>query len=134
MDQVGLRFRRPDRAAGAPAVPISRPVKHDDAILLGGLVEQPARLEILDHAAVAVQQDERLAFSTLDVVQPDCIDLEEPPLWWIEALGGLRKPSVYQRRDSERSETDRCCGRVWVISKVRQRLACAGPRRHQATL
>ena len=74
MDQVGLRFRRPKRAAGSLAVAISGPVENDYPILPGGLVEEAARLEILNHAAVAVQQNERLALAALDIVQSDSSD------------------------------------------------------------
>jgi hypothetical protein len=53
-------------------------VENDDPMVLGGQVDQSARLEILDHAAVAVQKDDhaavavqkdqRFSCSTLDVV------------------------------------------------------------------
>jgi hypothetical protein len=106
VDQVGLRVRGPERAARAPAVAISRPVEDDDAILLGGLVKEPARLEVLEHASVAVQQDERFAFATLDIVQADTIDLEESSLGGIAALRILGKPTVDQRRDGEGGDAD----------------------------
>ena len=43
--QVGLRFRGPECAAGSLTVAISRPVKNDNPILFGGLVEEAARLK-----------------------------------------------------------------------------------------
>ena len=101
---------------------------------LAALSRSPLELEVLDHAAVAVQQDERLAFATLDVVQPDTIDLEESTLGGIAALCILGKPSVDQGRDGEGGDADHRCGCVRVISEVRQLLACARPRRHQTTL
>ncbi len=61
VDQVGLRLGRPDRAARTPAVAISGAVEHDDPVGPGGFVQQPARLEVLDHAAIAVQQNQRRA-------------------------------------------------------------------------
>ena len=101
---------------------------------LAALSRSPLELEVLDHAAVAVQQDERLALATLDVVQADSIDLEELSLWGIAALRILCKPSVHQGRDGECRDANRCCGRVGVISEVRQLLACARPGRRQTTL
>ena len=85
-------------------MPIPRPVEDDNPMFLGGLVEQPTQLEILDHTAVAVQQNERLAFAALDIVQLDAIDLEELPFWRIKALGGLRASSINERRDREEQQ------------------------------
>ena len=81
-----------------------------------------------------VQQDERLALATLDVVQADSIDLKELSLWGIAALRILCKPSVHKCRNCECRDANRCCGRVGVISEVRQLLACARPGRRQTTL
>ena len=101
---------------------------------LAALSRSPLELEVLDHAAVAVQQNERLALAALDVVQADSIDLEESTLGGIAALGILGKPSVDQGRDGEGRDADHRCGCVGVISEVRQLLACARPRRHQTAL
>ena len=63
VDQVGLRLRRPDSTARSPAVTVPRPVEDDDAIFLAALSRSPLKLEVLNHAAIAVQQDERLALA-----------------------------------------------------------------------
>jgi hypothetical protein len=39
----------------------ARTIENDDAIVLGGQINQTAGFKILDHAAVAVQQDQRRA-------------------------------------------------------------------------
>ena len=64
MDQVCLRLRCPNRGARALAVAEARPVERDDAVFLRRHGEEAARLEILDHAAIAVQQHK---LPTLDV-------------------------------------------------------------------
>ena len=60
MDELGLGLRSPDGSAGARAVPETGTVKSDDAILSRGCFDHAARFEILDHAAVAVQEHDRL--------------------------------------------------------------------------
>ena len=115
VDQVGLRLRRPDRAAGPLAVAIARPVEDDHPVGLGRLRDEPARLEVLDHAAVAVQQDQRLALPALDVVQPHPVDLEELAFRGIAALRAPCLLPVDQGRDGEGRHRNRCCSRVRVV-------------------
>ena len=77
LDQLCLRLRSPDRATGPLAMAIPRAVERNHAVRLGGRFDQAARREVLDHAAVAVQEDQRLSFSLLDVVQANSVDLDE---------------------------------------------------------
>ena len=105
-DQLGLAVRRPDHVAGPGAVPVSGTVEGDDPVFPGGAVEQAARLEVLDHAAVAMQQRQRRAGPPLDVMQPDAVDLQEPALRRVAPLGVLREPVVDQGRDGESRDPD----------------------------
>ena len=54
-------------------------VKGDDAVVGGRDIDHAARFKILDHAAIAVKQDERFALSPLDVVQAHTVDFDELP-------------------------------------------------------
>ena len=69
MDEVRLSFRRPNRAAWTIAVAVARSIKGDDAVILGGQINQPAGLKVLDHATVAMQEDQRGSRTPLDVVE-----------------------------------------------------------------
>ena len=134
VDQVGLRFRRPDRAARAPAVPVSRPVEDDDAILLGGLFEQAARTRNPESCCRcrAAGRAARPCHARHSAIGHHRSRGTVPR--WIETLGGLRHPSVHQGRDSESRYANSRRGRVRVIAEVRQLLACARPRRHETVL
>ena len=107
MQKVGLRIRRPDRSTGTLAVAIAGTVKDDDTIFLGGDVDEAARLEILDHAAIAVKQHERIALSTLHVMEPHPIHVEESPGRAVPALGRLGKLAVHDGRDGQRPNRHR---------------------------
>jgi hypothetical protein len=105
-DQVGLCLGRPKSAPGAAAVTIAGAVERDYAVLLGSNVDQTARLEILDHAAVAVQQDERLAAAALYIVQSDAIDVHEPAGRRIIALGLSGQQMIHDGRNRQRGDRD----------------------------
>jgi len=47
----------------------SRAVEHDHPVILGRQVNQAARLEILDHAAIAVKENQRPAIAAFHIVQ-----------------------------------------------------------------
>src|SRR5215203_7349090 len=85
-DQLRLRVRRPDRASRTLAVAVSWAVERDYSIRLGGCLYEPARREILNHAAVAVQEDQRLALSLLEIMQANSINLYELAHRWVAAL------------------------------------------------
>ncbi len=55
------------------------PIEDDDAIALRGHVQQSAGNEVLDHAAIAMQHHQHLAFAPLEVVQLHTVDLDEGP-------------------------------------------------------
>ena len=61
LDQFGLGIGRPDDVARPVAVAEAGTVENDDPVVLGGEINQTAGFEILDHAAVAVQQNQRFA-------------------------------------------------------------------------
>ena len=106
MDDVGLSLRSPKRAARAIAVAVPGPIKGDDAVVLGGQVDKAARLEILDHAAIAVQQDQWLAFASLNVMDANSADFEEMAGRRILTLGLVREATIHKSSDGKRP----CCG------------------------
>ena len=57
--QPRLGKRRPERAARAPAVAVAGPVEREHVVALACLIDQAAQLEVLEHAAKPVQQDDR---------------------------------------------------------------------------
>src|SRR5699024_7141569 len=102
----GLGLRGPEGAARPLAVAVAGAVEGDDAVGAGGGVEEAAGLEVLDHAAVAVQEDERRAFASLDIVQADAIHGEEPSARRIAALGGPGELAVDEGCGGEGGEAD----------------------------
>jgi PAS domain S-box-containing protein len=66
-------------------------------VVPGGQVDQPARFEILDHAAVAVQKHQWLAVASFHVVQPDAVDIKELAGRRIIVFCLLRKMTVQKR-------------------------------------
>jgi hypothetical protein len=95
-------------------------IESDDAIIFGGQVDQAAGFEILDHAAIAVQENQRRAGAAFDIVKPDAIDFQEPTGGRIIVLGILGQISVDQGRYRQ-SPHGRCRSH-----DIRMRL---GPRR-----
>ena len=89
---------------GTVAVAVAGPIEDNHAILGRGQIQQAARLEILDHAAVAVQQHQGFAFALLYVVQPASIDRQELAGWRIVAFGLPCGAVVDQRRGCEPNE------------------------------
>ena len=116
VDQVGLRLGRPNPVARARGVAVAGPVEGDHPVLGGGHVEQAARLEVLDHAAVAVQQHEGFAAPAFDVVQAHAVDLDEPTAGGIVPLGLGRKFPVDQGRHGEGRDRRRPPPGVGVIA------------------
>jgi hypothetical protein len=53
-NEISLRFRCPDCAAGSVTVTKSGSVECDHAVFLRGQINQPAALKVLDHAPVAM--------------------------------------------------------------------------------
>src|SRR4051812_13142032 len=75
--QVSLRVRRPNDVARAIAVAKPRTIEGNDPIIFGSPCDQPAGYEVLDHAAVAMEKQQRSAGAALDVVKPDPVHLDE---------------------------------------------------------
>jgi hypothetical protein len=72
-----------------------RAVERDYPVLSGCPIDQSADLEVLDHASIAVQQDERNAFAALDVVELDTVHLDQPASRRIVALCLSRQAMVH---------------------------------------
>jgi hypothetical protein len=82
-------------------------VENDDPVVPGSEIDQTAGLEILDHTAVAVNKNQRFARASLDVVQPNAIDVEEPAGSRIVTLRFLRKMTIDQSHCGQCSDRDR---------------------------
>src|SRR5690349_15700553 len=106
LEQVCLCLRGPSDIPGPQAMSKSRAVEHDHPVILGRQINQAARLEILDHAATAVKENERPATAALYVVQMYPIDVDKPPLRWIVLL---RFPSKLAVNDGCRRHQRSCC-------------------------
>src|ERR1700709_322585 len=106
--QFSLRFRRPKNVSRAIAVAISRAIKNDDPVILGSQFNQTARLEILDHAAVAVEKNQRSARAALQVVDPDAMHLNELPSRRIFAFCLFCKLPIKDCRSGQRAGYDAC--------------------------
>jgi hypothetical protein len=88
----------------------SRAVEHDHSVVFRRQINQSTRLEILDHAAVAVKQDQRPTVSAFHIVETDPIDVDEPPSRGIVALRLLRKLPVYDRCRGQNTRCRSECG------------------------
>jgi hypothetical protein len=77
LDEFGLGVRRPHDVAGAVAVAKSRTIENDNPVVPGSGINQTAGFEILDHAAIAVEKNERLTQAPFNVVEPNAVDVEE---------------------------------------------------------
>jgi hypothetical protein len=106
--QFSLCFRRPKNVSRAIAVTISRAVENDDPVILGSQLNQAARLEILNHTAVAVEKDQRSARATLHVVDSDAIHFNEPPGRRIFAFCLFCKLPIKDCRSCQRAGYDAC--------------------------
>src|SRR5690349_22597592 len=81
LEQVCLCVRGPKGVPGPQTMSKSRAVEHDHPVVPGREINQAARLEILDHAAVAVKENQRPAIATFHIVQTNPVDVDEPPPW-----------------------------------------------------
>src|SRR5437763_16587441 len=85
-DQIGLRRKSPCDLSRPLAMTESGSVKGKYAILLSQPINQAAAVEIFDHAAVAVQEDDHRSAAALDVVQPHSVNLKKASLGRVEPL------------------------------------------------
>jgi hypothetical protein len=97
MEDVGLGFRCPDRATGAIAVTKTGPVKDDDPVSLGRSFDKAARREILDHTRVTMQQNQRLAVTLFDVMEPEAPHINKLPNGRVVALCPFGNEAVDKR-------------------------------------
>ena len=97
MEDVGLSFRCPDRATWAIAVTKTGPVKDDDPVSLGRSFDKAARREILDHTRVTMQQNQRLAVTLFDVMEPEGPHINELPNRRVVALCPFGNEAVDKR-------------------------------------
>ena len=86
----------------------ARAIKRNHAIFLRGQINQAAGLEVLDHAPIAVQEDQRRSCSPLDVVEANTFHGNESPDWRVTALSFFCKPPVQKGgHDGGRNNTSR---------------------------
>jgi hypothetical protein len=71
-------------------------IKHDDAMILSSEVNQAAAFEILNHAAVAMQQDDRVACAPFDKMEAHAVHLNKLPSRRVISLGLFCGVSVEQ--------------------------------------
>jgi hypothetical protein len=79
-------------------------VEGNDAMGLGRQVDKAARIEILDHAPIAVQQHQGISSTTLYVVEPNPVYFQKSASRRIVSFG---LPGELSINDSGRSERDR---------------------------
>ena len=68
VDQFRLCYGGPNNITGAITVAKAGTIENNHAIILRTPLDQPARLKILNQAAVAVEKDQGFPCATLDVV------------------------------------------------------------------
>jgi hypothetical protein len=73
----------------------SRTIESDNAVLPSSEIDQTARLKVLNHTPIAVEQDERWSRSQLNVVEPNPLDCDEASRWRVTTLGSLRKNVIH---------------------------------------
>src|ERR1700730_13180428 len=78
----------------------ARAIDGDDAISLGQRHKYPADLKILNHGAVAVQQDERRSLASLEIMEVDSFNIEEAAGGLVFSLRPSSAPSDEQSRGS----------------------------------
>src|SRR4051794_38649975 len=108
VDQNGLRLRRPNCGARALAVAEAWSVEGNDPVSFRGHVDEPARLEILDHAAIAMQQHQRLTLAPFDVVQTNAVDFDEPAGGRIVAFRLLGALAIVNGRRGQDADCGYC--------------------------
>ena len=79
-------------------------IEHDYAIVPGGEIDEATRLEILDHAAIAMKQDQWPAGPAFDIVQANTVDVDETSLRRIIALRLVGKSSIDDRGRSHQAD------------------------------
>src|ERR1700754_1486964 len=91
-----------------------RPAEYHHLVILRPQIDHAAGLDILDHAAVAVEQNQGPALSAFHVVQSYPVDLDELSFGRIIALCLPGKLAVHDGRCSKKTccRSDGSCRRV----------------------
>src|SRR5690242_6953506 len=100
MHDFSLSGRCPTPGPWPVCVTEARTIDGDDAVPLGQPFDYPANLKILQHGAVAVQQDKGRPLASLQVMEADPLDIEEATGWWVFPLCLTCASSVHQSRSS----------------------------------
>jgi hypothetical protein len=82
-------------------MPKAGPIEDNDAKLLRSETGQATGFKILNATAIAVQKHQWLAFSLIDVVNPDAAYLDEPSGRGIIPLCLSGQPGIHQSRNRE---------------------------------
>jgi hypothetical protein len=98
VDQVGLFGRLPKASARAVAVPEAGPIEDDDPIPSNQPLGDAAGVVVRPGDGVAVQQDDGPPRSSVAVVQPRAIHLEEGALGRVLALRPTCDSVVHQSK------------------------------------
>ena len=105
MHKVSLSHRCPTLRPCSVRVTEARAIERNNAVSLGQPFEYPANLKVLHHSAIAVQQDKRWAFASLEVMQVDPLDTKEAAGLWVVPL---RLTCASSDQQSRRSPDGRC--------------------------
>jgi hypothetical protein len=76
---------------------VTWPIERDNAIVRGGHVDEPARLEVLNHTAVAMEKDQGLAFASFDKVESHTLQFDKSSHRWVVVLGPFSQPVIRER-------------------------------------
>ena len=98
--EISLSFWCPHLRPWPARMTEARAIHGDDTISLGQRRKYPADLKILQHGAVAVQQDERRSLASLDIMEVDPFNIEEAAGGWVFPLRLSSPPSDQQSRGS----------------------------------
>jgi len=91
-DKICLCRWRPDCVTRAVGVPKSGSIKSNDAVLLRRSINQAAGLEVLNHTAIAVQQDERSSSTAFHVMKLNAVHCNEASNRWVVTLRSFHEP------------------------------------------
>src|SRR5260370_25300443 len=81
--EISLSFWCPHLRPWPARMTEARATHGDDTISLGQRRKYPADLKILQHGAVAVQQDERRPLASLEIMEVDPFDSERKTGRWV---------------------------------------------------
>src|SRR5678810_934334 len=85
--QFGLLLRAPGVPPGPGSVAKPRPVEHDGAVRLSGMINNAADQHVVNHSTIAVQEDDWRAAATLHIVKAYAIGSHERATGGVIAFG-----------------------------------------------